>query len=93
MDINTKEFWLTVKIEYRPEENRFICQTSETFKSAWNYKRFEIKQQAQTFLNEKYKFEIGNLIIFMPIDDDNCTNSQKIDVRNDFINYMINKFK
>lgn len=84
MNVQSKEFWLKVKEEYRPEYSPYICSTSPTFKSAWHSKdRCTIESNAELFSSH----ELGFILLYLI--EDKVT---KIQVRKDFIDHMINKY-
>lgn len=84
MKVQSKEFWLKVKEEYRPQQGPYICNTSETFKEAWHTKdRWIIQNYAELFSSD----DLGVMFLYL-IED----KVKEIQVRKDFITHMINKF-
>ena len=95
MTIDSKEFWETVKSEYKKDS--FICWSSKTFSEKWNNidGMMYIRKLAKEFL-ESYclgSIEVGGLYVLFishrygPVDD-----PEWVVVRLDFIDWCIKKF-
>lgn len=87
MKVESLEFWETVKKEYNPKLEKYICSTSKTFEKIWNSNDDKIIiNLANEYVNEiKAKFECG-LYVYLFI---GVGTTERID----FINWCINKFK
>lgn len=98
-DINTKEFWEQVKKEYNPQGTATsICSWSDTFSNMWNdWDRLDrpdhiVMKYADEFLTT-YKINqfcipyTGHIFLF----NDVIGYENKIKIRVDFLDYMINK--
>lgn len=89
MNIETKEFWEKVKEEYKPLSSFYICHYSETFCKIWNdftepRQDKKIVAHANVFLKTKgYDIRCTVSALFTTPD---------IEIRKEFIDYMINKF-
>jgi len=90
MNVESKEFWLKVKEEYKPDLSHLICYTSNEFRIKWEREvsyNF-IAQEALKFLKDD-RFEVAlHVLFFCP----HAPKEEKIQVRKDFIDHMINKF-
>ena len=92
MNVRSKEFWMKVKEEYKPDYSWFICDTSEVFRIQWNNvttSREIIKEEAKLFIKDD-SFEIGIGVLFTRAMD--IRKVKLIQIRKDFIDHMINKY-
>ncbi len=94
MEIESLEFWETVKKEYNFNYDYQICASSNTFKYVWNdddsTNKKVIRNLATQFIIKKtLNVKIGTMWLFLNNSDDFC----RTKIRIDFINWCINKFK
>lgn len=86
MDVNTLQFWQTVKSEYKPEESKYICDSSETFKQQWIYTdKDSLRRLAKKYITEiDAKFDCGYYAILIGVGAEE---------RLDFIDWCIKKYE
>ena len=97
-DVNTKEFWEQVKKEYRPTQQEYaFCGTSKTFSAMWNdcdnTREQEVMKFAHRFIVKSKLnklFNISRIFLFESIGYAEI--EVRIQIRRDFLDYMINKF-
>lgn len=87
MVVHTLQFWQTVKSEYNPEKDKYICASSITFKRIWGLCGDDnIFNLADEYLLEiDAKFKRGNsAFLFINVGAEE---------RLDFIDWCIKKFE
>ena len=96
-DVNTKEFWEQVKKEYQPDGYKYgLCCSSDTFSTMWNILTPHspdetVIEQARVFVSEK-SITVKYISVGYLFDDSSITTEQHVQIRRDFLDYMINKF-
>lgn len=101
MKVYNKKFWLKVKGEVGDVKD-FLCFSSYTFKEYWRGPGTRyVRKLAQEFLtdtNQKEEFSIGygGSLFHTPTGvtyGETWTSEEFYQLRNDFVDYCINKFK
>lgn len=97
MDVNTLQFWQTVKSEYNPYKI-FICYTSNTFETEWEgQKKGDIMYLANIFLQDtelEKSWYVSNIFTFRPISNfSSMPDIGFIRIREQFIDWCIKRFE
>lgn len=95
--LQTKEFWEKVLEEYtNPSKNEgsyVLCTCSPTFKKEWTKNSILLKRHGRLFLDKNPNlnklFSIGIAFLFSYTKDDGINKTDVIDVRIQFIQWMI----
>lgn len=97
MNVESLDFWHVVKMEFLKTQYFFLCPASVIFEYGWHWYNKEIKELADEFLkNSDYfnLFTIGNGVLFEHDGTyESITNEIRRQIRIDFINWVIEKFK
>lgn len=101
MNVESLEFWQQVKAEYIKSEYVYLCAISNIFEYAWHWYNKDIKQLCSEFLKDKNNthylklFFVGRGVLFETRSKsaEKVTNSIRRQVRLDFFDWCIEKFK